>query len=63
MILPVFKYLNYSAHQSNMVADDPFKGPSFVLITCKKKYLFRPNAVNKYLPKIISYLPLEDSST
>ena len=41
----------------------PIKGPSSALMTCSGNFIFDPNYVNRYHPKIISYLPLVDSST
>ena len=42
---------------------DPLKGPSYALMTCSEDFIFNPNYVNRYRPKIILYLPLVDSST
>ena len=41
----------------------PFKGPSSTSMTWSDNYIFNPNSVNIYLPRIISYLPLAESST
>ena len=41
----------------------PLKGPSSALMTLSEIFKFNPNYVNIYCPKIISYLPLADSST
>ena len=46
-----------------MGAVDPLKGPSYALMACLEKFTFNPNYVNRYIPKIISYLPLAQSST
>ena len=42
---------------------DPLKGPSSDLMMWSDSFNFNPNYGNSYLPKIISYLPLADSST
>ena len=42
---------------------DPFNIPSSDLVTCSDNFRFNPNYVNISLPKIISYLPSDDSST
>ena len=41
---------------------NPFKVPSSALIQCSKNFRFNPNYVNIFIPKIMSYLPLADSS-
>ena len=46
-----------------MVTVDPIKGPSSALMMCSETFKFNPNYVNSSLPKIISYLPLVESST
>ena len=40
----------------------PWKGPSYDSMTWSDNFKFNPNYVNIYLPKIISYLTLEESS-
>ena len=42
---------------------DTFKVPSPDLMTCLEHFIINPNVVYRYLPKIISYLPLVESST
>ena len=42
---------------------DPLKGPSYALLKCSNHFGINTNSVNRYLPKIISYIPLMDSST
>ena len=41
----------------------PLKGPSSASMTCSDNFKLNPNYVNRSCPKIISYLPLADSST
>ena len=45
-----------------MGAVDSIKGPSSALMTCSDNFKFNPNSVNRYIPKIISYLPLAEST-
>ena len=42
---------------------DPLKSPMSDAMTCSDHFNFNPNPINKYLPKIISYIPLLESST
>ena len=42
---------------------DPLKGPSYTSMTCSDNFIFNPNYVNRFRTKIMSYLPLEESST
>ena len=46
-----------------MVVADPLKGPPSALMTFSDNFKFNRNNVNRYLYKIIFYLPLADSST
>ena len=45
-----------------MGSDNPFKYPSSASMTCSEMFRFNPNDVNRYLPKIILYLTLVESS-
>ena len=60
---PVFKSLNTSALKSTIGSISPIKGPSYASMTCLEIFRFISNYVNRFLPKIMSYLPLADSST
>ena len=53
VIIPVFESLNTYTPNSIMGADDPFKGPLSVFMTCSENYIFNTNVVNISLPKII----------
>ena len=46
-----------------MVGVDPFKRPSSALMDLLDNFIFNPNFVHRYLPKIISYLTLVESPT
>ena len=60
---PVFKILSSYVPKSTMVANETFKGPSSASMRCSDHFIFNPNVVNIYLPKIMSHLHLEESST
>ena len=63
VIYPVFNFFNSYVTKSIMGAVDPLKIPSYYSMTQSENFKFNPNSVNRYCPKIISYLPLADSST
>ena len=42
---------------------DPLKDPPSALTTCSEHLKFNQNDVHRYFPKIISCLPLSESST
>ena len=42
---------------------DPLKGKSSALMTFSENFRFNPNYIDRYRTKIISYLPLAESST
>ena len=44
-----------------MVSFDLFKGPLFASMECSYFARFNSNTVNRYLPKMILYLPLAES--
>ena len=63
VILPIFKSLNIYVPKSTMGVVDLLKGPSSASMKWSDNFWFNHNSVNRYLPKIISYLPLAESST
>ena len=63
MIFPILKVLNSFVPKSIMGNVDSFKVPSPASMMCSSFIRFITNAVNIYLPKIIPYLHLSDSST
>ena len=42
---------------------DPFKGPSYAWMKRSGNFIPHPTSVNISLPKIMSYLPLAETST
>ena len=63
LIFPVFKSLNMYVPKSTIGAIDHIKEPSSALITLSEDFIFNTNSFNRYLPNIMSYLPLADSYT
>ena len=59
----VFKCLNIYLPKSTMGIVDPLKGPPSDSMTCSDNFILNHNSVNISGPKIISYIPLADSST
>ena len=45
-----------------MGVEDALKGTSSASMTCSDNFKFNHNSVNRYNPKIISYLPLAEST-
>ena len=62
-VFPVFKILNIYVPKSTMGVVDALKSPSSASMTCLENFEFNLNYVKIFRPKIISYLPLADSST
>ena len=58
----MFKSLNIYAPKSTIGDVDPIKGPSYASMTCSENFTFNTNSIYRSLPKIISYLPLAESS-
>ena len=58
---PCIWYLNWDVPKST-IGVDPFKVPSFALVMWSDNFIFNHNAVNISLLKIISYIPLSETS-
>ena len=63
VISPIFKFLHPYVPKSIMGSVDIQNGLSPPLMTFLGKFKFNHNYVNRYLPKIVSYLVLAYSST
>ena len=63
VILLVFKSLNSYIPKSTMGVVDPLKGPSSDSMKWSDNFKLNSNYFNISRPKIISYLPLTESST
>ena len=62
VIIPVFTYMNSYVPESTMGADEIFNGTSSTLLTCSEFFRFNHIYVHIYLPEIMSYIPLAESS-
>ena len=63
VIYPVSKSVNLYVPRSTMGSVYPLKYPLYPPMAWLDHFLFNPNYINRYLPNIISYIPLAESST